>query len=76
MPLNRLTRRRAWEGPLYDYVHYDRANKRMHATFLHELLMAGVRPTSRGTWFLSSAHTPEGQCHANRIYSEIAVTHR
>jgi glutamate-1-semialdehyde 2,1-aminomutase len=44
------------EGPVHDYVEYDRADKRAQAIFLELLLQEGVRPTNRGTWFLSSAH--------------------
>ena len=44
------------DGPLHDYAEYDRADKKTLAVFLELLLEEGVRPTGRGTWFLSSAH--------------------
>jgi glutamate-1-semialdehyde 2,1-aminomutase len=44
------------QGPINDYVEYDRTDKRAQAVFRELLLDEGVRPTSRGTWFLSSAH--------------------
>jgi glutamate-1-semialdehyde 2,1-aminomutase len=44
--------------PVTDYRSYQRCSDgdQLHR-FLHALQEHGVRPTSRGTWFLSTAHT-------------------
>ena len=43
--------------PIHDYATYSTANQKKLALFLSALLESGVRPTSRGTWFVSAAHT-------------------
>jgi glutamate-1-semialdehyde 2,1-aminomutase len=43
--------------PIHDYTSYARADQKRLGLFLAALLEYGVRPTGRGTWFLSSAHT-------------------
>jgi glutamate-1-semialdehyde 2,1-aminomutase len=40
-----------------DYASYSRADHRRLSLFLGALLECGVRPTARGTWFLSAAHS-------------------
>lgn len=40
-----------------DYRSYVRCDLDKQKRFLHELQEEGVRPTSRGTWFLSTAHS-------------------
>jgi glutamate-1-semialdehyde 2,1-aminomutase len=42
---------------VFDYRSYARSDATRLRHFLYALQDAGVRPTSRGTWFLSSAHT-------------------
>jgi len=43
--------------PIHDYTSYMRADTRHLSAFMLALLEYRVRPTSRGTWFLSTAHT-------------------
>jgi glutamate-1-semialdehyde 2,1-aminomutase len=45
--------------PIHDYASYTRADQARLGRFLAALLERGVRPTGRGTWFLSSTHTDE-----------------
>jgi glutamate-1-semialdehyde 2,1-aminomutase len=45
------------DHPIHDYVTYMRADHKRLGSFLGELLACGVRPTSRGTWFVSAAHS-------------------
>jgi glutamate-1-semialdehyde 2,1-aminomutase len=45
------------DHPIHDYVTYMRADHKRLGLFLGELLECGVRPTSRGTWFVSAAHS-------------------
>ena len=45
--------------PIHDYVTYSTTDQRRLGRFLGVLLEHGVRPTSRGTWFVSSAHTDD-----------------
>lgn len=40
-----------------DYASFKRSHEAPLKAFLERLLMHGVRPTSRGTWFVSAAHT-------------------
>jgi glutamate-1-semialdehyde 2,1-aminomutase len=40
-----------------DYRSYVRCDLDKQKRFLHALQNEGVRPTSRGTWFMSTAHT-------------------
>jgi glutamate-1-semialdehyde 2,1-aminomutase len=48
------------DGPeVVDYRSYQRSDAARQRRFLRALQDHGVRVTSRGTWFLSSAHTPE-----------------
>ncbi len=42
---------------IHDYASYTRADGARLSRFLAALLARGIRPTGRGTWFLSSAHT-------------------
>ncbi|HEY3061828.1 MAG TPA: aspartate aminotransferase family protein [Chloroflexota bacterium] len=42
---------------VYDYRSYVPADAEKLKRFLHALQDNGIRPTSRGTWFLSTAHT-------------------
>jgi glutamate-1-semialdehyde 2,1-aminomutase len=42
---------------IHDYASYSKADHERLNLFLAALLERGVRPTSRGTWFVSSAHT-------------------
>src|SRR5207253_5068168 len=45
-------------GPLTDYRSYQlRSDGAQLRLFLHALQEHGIRPTNRGTWFLSTAHT-------------------
>jgi glutamate-1-semialdehyde 2,1-aminomutase len=46
-------------GEVVDYRSYQRADAGRQRRFLRALQDHGVRVTSRGTWFLSSAHTPD-----------------
>ena len=43
--------------PIHDYSTYLRADHKRLGLFLAALLEYGVRPTGRGTWFVSTAHT-------------------
>ncbi len=43
--------------PIDDYTSYMRADQRRLSAFLLALLKRHIRPTARGTWFLSTAHT-------------------
>ena len=43
--------------PIHDYTSYSRADHNRLGLFLAALLERGVRPTGRGTWFVSTAHT-------------------
>ena len=45
--------------PIHDYTTYTSANQKKLGLFLAALLESGVRPTSRGTWFVSSTHTDD-----------------
>jgi glutamate-1-semialdehyde 2,1-aminomutase len=47
------------DHPIHDYTTYMRADHKRLGLFLGELLESGVRPTSRGTWFVSAAHTDD-----------------
>lgn len=47
------------QHPIHDYASYMRADHKRLAAFLGALLQRGVRPTSRGTWFLSTAHSDQ-----------------
>lgn len=42
---------------VFDYASFKRARDTQLKAFLERLLVHGVRPTSRGTWFVSAAHT-------------------
>lgn len=46
------------EKHVVDYASFKRAQDARLLAFLDGLLVRGVRPTSRGTWFVSAAHTP------------------
>jgi glutamate-1-semialdehyde 2,1-aminomutase len=43
--------------PIHDYATYMRADRPRLNAFMSALLESGIRPTSRGTWFPSTAHT-------------------
>lgn len=43
--------------PIHDYASYMRADQRRLSAFLLALLKCHIRPTGRGTWFLSTEHT-------------------
>ena len=43
--------------PIHDYVSYMRADQERLSAFLLALLKCRIRPTGRGTWFLSTEHT-------------------
>lgn len=43
--------------PIHDYTTYLKADHKRLSLFLAALLERGVRPTNRGTWFVSTAHT-------------------
>jgi glutamate-1-semialdehyde 2,1-aminomutase len=45
------------ETNVFDYASFKRAQDAPLKAFLDRLLVHGVRPTSRGTWFVSAAHT-------------------
>jgi glutamate-1-semialdehyde 2,1-aminomutase len=45
--------------PIHDYATYACADPKRLALFLSALLGSGVRPTSRGTWFVSATHTDD-----------------
>ncbi len=40
-----------------DYRSYRRTDLKKQVKFLEYMVVAGIRPTSRGTWFLSTAHS-------------------
>lgn len=42
---------------IHDYASYSKADHAKLGRFLAALLERGVRPTSRGTWFVSAAHS-------------------
>jgi glutamate-1-semialdehyde 2,1-aminomutase len=42
---------------LFDYASFKVTDEARLQAFLGGLLLCGVRPTSRGTWFVSAAHT-------------------
>ena len=42
-----------------DYQSYRRTDLNRQAKFIEHLVVAGVRPTSRGTWFISTAHSDD-----------------
>ncbi len=42
---------------VFDYASFKRTHPAPLQAFLEGLLQRGVRPTSRGTWFVSAAHT-------------------
>lgn len=44
---------------IHDYATYASADHKRLGLFLAALLDAGIRPTSRGTWFVSAAHTDD-----------------
>lgn len=44
------------EREVYDYASYMRGDAVRLKRFLRALLLRGIRPTSRGTWFVSAAH--------------------
>lgn len=43
--------------PIHDYASYMRADQGRLSAFLRALLKCRIRPTGRGTWFLSTEHT-------------------
>jgi glutamate-1-semialdehyde 2,1-aminomutase len=43
--------------PIHDYTSYSLADHQRLSRFLAALLERGVRPTGRGTWFISTTHT-------------------
>jgi glutamate-1-semialdehyde 2,1-aminomutase len=45
------------ESVVLDYASFKRAEDAPLKVFLEHLLVHGVRPTSRGTWFVSAAHS-------------------
>ena len=45
--------------PIHDYMTYGKADHTRLGLFLGALLEGGVRPTSRGTWFVSAVHTDD-----------------
>ena len=45
------------EVHVLDYASFNRAQAGPLKAFLEGLLLRGVRPTSRGTWFVSAMHT-------------------
>jgi glutamate-1-semialdehyde 2,1-aminomutase len=45
--------------PIHDYGSYLNADHERLGLFLAALLERGVRPTGRGTWFVSTAHTDD-----------------
>jgi glutamate-1-semialdehyde 2,1-aminomutase len=47
------------QQPIHDYASYQRTDQKRLAAFIGALLQRGIRPTSRGTWFLSTAHTDQ-----------------
>ena len=46
-------------GAVTDYRSYRRTDLTKQARFLEHMVIAGVRPTSRGTWFISTAHSED-----------------
>ena len=46
-------------GAPIDYASYKSSDAKRQKAFIDALLPLGIRPTSRGTWFVSSAHTQE-----------------
>lgn len=45
--------------PIYDYAAYTQTDAKRLSVFLDTLLSYGIRPTGRGTWFVSAAHTEQ-----------------
>jgi glutamate-1-semialdehyde 2,1-aminomutase len=45
------------EAETFDYASYTRADAECQKKLLDALLLRGIRPTARGTWFVSAAHT-------------------
>jgi glutamate-1-semialdehyde 2,1-aminomutase len=45
------------QSSVVDYASFQRAQDAPLRAFLDRMLVHGVRPTSRGTWFVSAAHT-------------------
>jgi glutamate-1-semialdehyde 2,1-aminomutase len=56
-------------GPIVDYPSYVRTDLDRQRRFLRELQDRGVRPTARGTWFLSAAHT---DAHVDETIDAVA----
>jgi glutamate-1-semialdehyde aminotransferase len=46
------------DAPIRSATDYARADLALQGRFLVELQERGVRPTARGTWFVSAAHDP------------------
>lgn len=47
------------EPEICDYAAHSRADTKRQQAFVDALLTKGVRPTARGTWFVSAAHTQD-----------------
>jgi len=45
------------ESEIFDYESHARSDSARQRQLLDALLLKGIRPTSRGTWFVSAAHT-------------------
>ncbi|RYE02835.1 MAG: aminotransferase class III-fold pyridoxal phosphate-dependent enzyme [Sphingomonadales bacterium] len=44
------------ETDVHDYASYSRGDADLSKRFIDALLLKGIRPTARGTWFVSAAH--------------------
>lgn len=47
------------EVEIIDYASHQRADAKRQKAFIDALLPLGIRPTGRGTWFVSAAHTQD-----------------
>jgi glutamate-1-semialdehyde 2,1-aminomutase len=45
------------EQDVVDYASHKRTDALRQRAFLDALLLKGIRPTGRGTWFVSAAHS-------------------
>lgn len=54
-----------------DYASFKVADDARLQAFLDGLLLCGVRPTSRGTWFVSAAHTDAEVCKTLTAADEV-----
>ncbi|MEM7444506.1 MAG: aspartate aminotransferase family protein [Pseudomonadota bacterium] len=61
------------EDVVVDYQSYKRTDLARQQAFLAALVLRGVRPTNRGTWFVSTAHG-DTEVHETLAIAEEALT--